>query len=244
MTEGLAWNRQINRVHTTYIVEYSWDGIQGYTTLLPTITDIIRGQMNNTDITIIAQLNSKTADLKTAIGQHFSKDTSSFYLTADGSSLMYSERIRPRKSISIIPQLWGGTGTKRRSVRPPAFEFMTEITEVRTLLQRTMDLQIPPPRLNGKYSDRRGLPRGLGRFAEVDTTHEGKSSSGIQTNATDRRSSTEETDKGDTNRPQYNASRLHTLPSQFTVHTMALLPPAMSSHDYARGTMSQPDPGI
>jgi hypothetical protein len=84
-------------------VDYSWEGIHGYITLLPTLLpDIIEGQLNNGVFTIITQPNSTVADLKTVLGRHFNIDVSSFYITTDGSSLMDSERIRSRTSIRMI----------------------------------------------------------------------------------------------------------------------------------------------
>jgi hypothetical protein len=40
----------------------------------------------------------------------------------------------------MIPRLRGGTGPKRRSTRPPALDFRTELTEVRRLLHQNMSL--------------------------------------------------------------------------------------------------------
>ena len=135
------WTRQVNRVHTTYVVEYTHEGIQGHTTLLPSLTKVIQGQVNNTDLTILTQPNSTAADMTKAIGQHFSRDTSSFYLTADHVPLAQSETIHPRKHIRVIPRLRGEM--KRQSTRPPALDFGGELAEVRNILQRTIDLQTP-----------------------------------------------------------------------------------------------------
>jgi hypothetical protein len=86
-------------------------GFQGYTTLLPTIANIIRGQINNKDnICILAQPNSTDTDLKTSIGRYFSKERSSFYLTSEDIPLGLSELIHPGRCISInsrsIPRLF------------------------------------------------------------------------------------------------------------------------------------------
>ena len=67
-------------------------------------------------------------------------NVNSFYVTANGSSMTDWERARSRSPIRMIPRLRGGTGPKRRSTRPPALDFLTELAVVRSLLHQNMTL--------------------------------------------------------------------------------------------------------
>ena len=145
-----SWHRHTDQIRTTrgeYLgtrVDYSWEGIHGYTTPLPTLPpDIIEGQLNNNRFTIIAQPNSTVAYLKTALGRHFKMNVDSFYVTANGSPRTDSERARSGTPIRMIPRLRGGTGPKRRSTRPPALDFLTELAGVRRLLHQNMSQHSP-----------------------------------------------------------------------------------------------------
>ena len=144
------WHRHTEQVYTTrneYLgtrIDYSWEGIHGCTT--PPLTlppDIIEGQLNNVRFTIIAHPNSTVAYLKKALGRHFNMNVNSFYVTTNGSSLTEVERAHSRTHIRMIPRLRGGSGSKRRSTRPPALDFLTELAGVRHLLHQNMTLHSP-----------------------------------------------------------------------------------------------------
>ena len=70
-------------------------------------------------------------------------NVNSFYVTVNGSSLTDSERSRSRTHIRMIPRLRGGSGSKRRSTRPPVMDFLTELAGVRHLLHQNMTLYSP-----------------------------------------------------------------------------------------------------
>ncbi len=67
-------------------------------------------------------------------------NVNSFYITANDSSMTNWARARSKTPIRMIPRLRGGTGPKRRSTRPPALDFLTELVVVRSLLHQNMTL--------------------------------------------------------------------------------------------------------
>ena len=144
------WHKRTDQVRTKrgeYLgtrIDYSWEGIHGYTTPLPTLPpDIIQGQLYNTRFTMIAQPNCTVAHLKTTLGEFFNKKVDSFYVTTKGSSMTEWERASSKTPIRMTPRLRGGMGPKRRSTRPPALDFLTELAEVRRLLHQNMASQSP-----------------------------------------------------------------------------------------------------
>ena len=129
-------------------MDYSWEGIQGYTTLLPTLPpDIIEGQLNNGVFKIITQPNSTVADLKTAIGRHFNMDVSNFYVTADGSSLMNSAG----RQRNILIQLNDGYPVKAKSTHFNSYTVTTAGGGAYAQVER--DIQAHEVNFNGSFRD-------------------------------------------------------------------------------------------
>ncbi len=123
-------------------------------------------------------------------------------------------------------------------MRTPPFDFMKEISEVRSLLKNTKDHQIP----GGNHLNRRGWSCRPGRVGEADTTYESQwPPTTLREDIPDHQPDHEETERGDTNMTQQNVSRFHTIRRQFAVHTKTLLSPVMSSHYEVRGTVPKPD---